>query len=101
MRTIPPLPINVVNNLAKLGRDIRSARIKRRIKTATMAERAYISRPTLCKVEKGDPSVSMGVYANVLYALGVVDHIGKLVDARVDEVGLELVEKALPNRIRN
>lgn len=93
-------PIPVRRALRKLGSDIRDARRRRRIPVAIMAERASISRTTLHKVEKGDASVSMGIYATVLFALGLVERLGELADARRDSVGLELEEEHLPERIR-
>jgi hypothetical protein len=65
-----------------------------------MAERASISRMTLNKVEKGDPGVSLGIYATVLFVLGLSDRLGDLADIRSDTVGLELEEERLPQRIR-
>ncbi len=65
-----------------------------------MAERASISRTTLVKVEKGDPGASMGVYARVLFVLGMAERLGELADVRSDILGLELEEEALPQRIR-
>lgn len=65
-----------------------------------MAERASISRMTLNKVEKGDPGVSLGIYATVLFVLGLSDRLGNLADVRSDTVGLELEEELLPQRIR-
>ena len=94
------LPLPVQRVLRKLGRDIRDARLRRRIPTTIMAERASVSRTTLNKVEKGDPGVSLGIYATVLFVLGLVDGIGDLADARNDTVGLELEEENLPQRIR-
>jgi phage gp37-like protein len=58
------LPLPVKSALAKLGDDIRSARIRRRISTTVMAERAFISRTTLLKVKHGDAGVSLGIYAD-------------------------------------
>lgn len=100
MRTQPPLPIPVKRALAKLGEDMRSARIRRRISTTVMAERAFITRVTLYKVERGDPGVSLGIYATVLFVLGLTDRIVALADVRRDEVGLQLDEERLPRRIR-
>jgi transcriptional regulator with XRE-family HTH domain len=65
-----------------------------------MAARASISRTTLSKVEKGDPGVSMGIYARVLFVLGMAERLGELADVRSDALGLELEEEALPQRIR-
>lgn len=94
------LPLPVGRALRKLGRDLRDARLRRRIPTAIMAERASISRTTLNKVEKGDPGVSLGIYATVLFVLGFADRIGDLADIRTDTIGLELEEQKLPQRIR-
>ena len=67
---------------------------------AIMAERASVSRTTLNKVEKGDPGVSLGTYATVLFALGMADRLADVADPRNDAVGLELEEERLPERIR-
>ena len=100
MRTTPPLPLPVKRALAKLGQDIRSARLRRRITTAMMAERAFITRTTLRKVEQGNPAVSLGIYATVMFVLGLTPRLADLADARADEVGLQLEEERLPKRIR-
>lgn len=90
----------MIRALRKLGHDIRDARRRRRIPVAILAQRASISRTTLNKVEKGDPGVSLGTYATVLFVLGMVDRLADLADARNDAVGLELEEEHLPERIR-
>jgi DNA-binding XRE family transcriptional regulator len=94
------LPIPVQRALRKLGHDIRDARRRRRIPSAIVAERASISRTTLVKVEKGEPGVSLGIYATVLFVLGLADRLSTLADARHDPQGLELEEEHLPRRIR-
>jgi hypothetical protein len=55
---------------------------------------------TLNKAEKGDPGVSVGTYATILFALGMVDRLADVADPRHDTVGLELEEENLPERIR-
>lgn len=99
-RAAHTLPIPVRRALRKLGGDIRDARRRRRIPVAIMAERASMSRMTLNKLEKGDPGVSIGAYATVLFTLGLVDRLAGLADASADVVGLELEEEHLPQRIR-
>lgn len=101
MRPLASLPIPVKKALRKLGIDICNARKRRRITMALMAERCLISRTTLTKVEKGDPSVALGIYASVLFVLGLTSHLENLVDANEDDVGRLLEEKNLPRRIRN
>jgi transcriptional regulator with XRE-family HTH domain len=94
------LPIPVRRALKKLGADIRDARRRRRIPTTIMAERSLISRVTLTKVEKGDPSVSLGIYATVLFVLGMTERLAELADPKHDAIGLSLEDDLLPQRIR-
>jgi DNA-binding XRE family transcriptional regulator len=94
------LPIPVKNALRKLGLDIRDARRRRRIPAAIAAQRASISRTTLVKIEKGDPGVAIGIYATVLFVLGMADRLADLVAPKNDTVGLQLEEEHLPQRIR-
>lgn len=75
--------------LATMGEQIKLARLRRRLSTELVAERAGISRATLWKVEKGDPSVAMGTYAAVLHALNHLDEDLLLV-AKDDELGRQL-----------
>ena len=94
------LPIPVRRGLRKLGRDIRDARRRRRIPAAIVAQRASISRTTLVKMERGDPSVAMGFYASVLFVMGMVERLADIADPKNDPVGLQLEEEHLPQRIR-
>lgn len=59
--------------LAQLGEQIRNARLRRRLSAKLVAERAGVSRATLYNVEKGSPSVAIGIYANVLHAINGMD----------------------------
>ncbi len=93
------LPRAARNALAKLGEDIVVARKKRRISTISMAERAFISRNTLYKVEHGNPTVSIGIYATVLSLLSLVDKLGDIADRRDDSLGLDIEEYHLPKTI--
>ena len=94
------LPIPVARALRKLGHDIRDARRRRRIPVALLSERASISRMTLNKIEKGDPGVSFGRYATVLFSLGMAGRLADVADPRHDAIGRELEEEHLPQRIR-
>ena len=93
------MPLPVRHALRRLGRDIRDAR-RRRIPAAIAAQRASISRTTLVKIEKGDPGVAIGIYATVLFVLGMADRLGDLAAPKNDPVGLQLEEENLPQRIR-
>lgn len=93
------LPIPVNRALRKLGQDLSDARRRRRIPVALMAERAAINRMTLYKIERGEPGVSMGSYATVLFVLGLIEPLSGMADAKNDPVGLALEEERLPKRI--
>src|ERR1700751_5682274 len=94
------LPPKVRRSLAKLGLDLATARKKRSLTTAMMAERLGVAKRTYLRVEKGDPTVSMGVYAMVLFVLGFGDALGEIVDPRRDDQGLLLDVERLPKRVR-
>jgi DNA-binding XRE family transcriptional regulator len=94
------LPPAVRRALVKLGLDVATARRKRNLTAEMMAERVGAAKTTYLKVEKGDPSVSMGIYAMALFVLGFGDAIGEIVDPRRDDVGLLLDVDRLPKRVR-
>ena len=99
MRQKLTTPIPVKKALKKLGKDIREARIRRRIPVALMADRVGISRVTLKSVEDGRPTVSMGIYATALYVLGMLDRLKDIADIAFDFVGQALSSEKLPKRI--
>ncbi|MGH8426757.1 MAG: helix-turn-helix domain-containing protein [Gammaproteobacteria bacterium] len=94
------MPSRVRRSLVKLGADLSLARRKRSLTVVMMAERVGVGKSTYQKVEKGDPSVSMGVYAMALFVLGFADAIPGLADARSDDTGLVLDAGRLPKRVR-
>lgn len=64
-------PTAVAQKLQVLGKTIRAHRQSLHISAATTAECAHISQVTLHRIEKGEPSVTMGAYLTVLDALGL------------------------------
>jgi transcriptional regulator with XRE-family HTH domain len=86
--------------LRKLGADVHDARRRRRLPMAIVAERAFTSRSTLQKVEAGDANVSIGIYAAVLQALGLLDGLSEIADISRDSVGQALARADLPKRVR-
>lgn len=84
--------------LERLGHDIRGARLRRGIAVADLAARSGTSSSTLTRLEKGDPGVGIGVLADVLVALGLVERLADLIDIRKDDLGLALAAERLPRR---
>ncbi len=64
--------------LEQMGENFKLARKRRKLTTVQVAERAGIARSTLYLIEKGEPSVAMGAYFNVLRVLGLQDDFLKL-----------------------
>ena len=86
--------------LAQLGRDLRDARLRRRMPAADLAVRSGVSTSTIARLEKGDPGVAVGTLADVMVALGLIKRLGDLVDIRNDELGLALAVEQAPRRAR-
>ena len=82
-----------------MGEQIKLARLRRSLSAELVSECAGISRASLRKVEKGDPSVAMGIYAAVLHALNNLDKDLLLV-AKDDELGRQIQDLNLIIRKR-
>lgn len=99
MAHIDSLPLPVSHSLRKLGRDLSLARRKRSISTTDMAARLFVSRDTLWRLERGDPSVSAGTLATAIFVLGLNDRLANLAAPSTDEVALSLDEQRVPKKI--
>ena len=93
-----PLPAKLA--LQKLGRELAVARRKRRLSTADMSARLFVARDTLWRLEKGDPTVSVGVLATAVFILQLHEKLANLASPATDTLGLNLDEDRLPKRIR-
>jgi transcriptional regulator with XRE-family HTH domain len=94
------LPLPVARALRQIGQDINTARRRRRIQLKVLADRASVSPQTISRLEKGEQGISLGVYARVLYALGLLDQLVQVTDSATDRIGMDLADEALPERIR-
>ena len=77
---------------------IKLARLRRNLSVAQVAERATCSPLTIARIEKGAPTVAIGIYLRVLYALQLDDDI--LLLAQRDEMGRALQDLVLKHRVR-
>ena len=88
-----------VKSLQILGQNLKLARIRRRISSAMMCERAGVSHATLTAIEQGRPTVSMAGYMSVLFCLNMHADIEKV--AADDVLGRELQDLQLPKRVHS
>ena len=84
--------------LRQFGENLRLARLRRNITAKLEAERVGISISTLAKIERGDPTVSLGSYMQVLVTLNMANDILKI--ASDDTFGRTLQDLHLPVRAR-
>lgn len=85
--------------LEQMGEQIKLARLRRKLSSELVAERAGISRQTLNSIERGASTVAIGSYAAVLHALNNMDS-DLLLIAKDDELGRKLQDLELPTRKR-
>jgi transcriptional regulator with XRE-family HTH domain len=98
MKQTPRLPGSANKVLPLLGERLKLARLRRRLRAEAVAERAGISRSTLWQIEKGNPSVALGAYFLVLFALNLEQDL--LLVAKDDVLGRKLQDAGLPARSR-
>lgn len=79
--------------MQELGQNIKLARLRRKLTTVQVAERANIARSTLYLIESGDPTVSFGSYFNVVRIFGLEMDFIKL--AADDVLGRKLQDLEL------
>jgi transcriptional regulator with XRE-family HTH domain len=84
------LPSPVERALADFGENLRIARKRRRETMQSFAERMQVSVPTLRKMEAGDPTVSISVYAMALWLVGRVQFLSRIADPAADQTALAL-----------
>lgn len=92
------LPRKLEQKMQMVGGQIKLARLRRNLSIAQIAERAMVSELTVSRVEKGLPTVSVGIWLRVLYALQLDDDI--LCLAKDDAMGKALQDLGLKTRKR-
>ena len=92
------LPRKLEEKMRIVGEQIKLARLRRNLSMAQVAERATCSPLTVARIEKGTPTVAIGIYLRVLYALQLEDDI--LMIAKQDELGRRLQDLVLTSRKR-
>lgn len=93
-------PAAVEEALKRLGRSLRTARLRRKLPQAVLAERVGVSRFVLADIEKGKPTVSVAAHLGVLWALGLLSHMQEVADPDRDEEGKALERARSPKVAR-
>ncbi len=86
-------PAAVEDILNRLGRNIRTARLRRKLSMEEMAERVGISRYVLADIEKGKPTTAIAAYLGALWVLGLLRDMREVADPDRDEEG-KILERA-------
>ena len=92
------LPRKLEQKMQIVGEQIKLARLRRNLSVAQVAERATCSPLTVSRIEKGSPTVAIGIYLRVLYALQLDDDV--LLLAKEDKLGKALQDLSLNTRER-
>ncbi len=92
------LPAPSRRALQTLGNDIAVARKRRRIPQQLLADRMLVSRQTVQRLEAGDPTVSLGALASVLFVLGLASRLEELLTSSSDTMVISEDLTRLPRR---
>jgi transcriptional regulator with XRE-family HTH domain len=86
--TAPPFAVTQV--LARLGANLRTARIRRRLTLAELAEKIGTGVRAVADAEKGKPSTGIAVYLAMMWALDLLDQAADLAAPERDAEGQTL-----------
>lgn len=92
--TTPPAAVE--DALRRLGRNIRTARVRRKLRIEDVAQRIGASRFTVADLENGKPGTSAAAYLGALWVLGLLDQVAELADPDRDEEGKVLESARRP-----
>lgn len=95
-----PSPAKTLRAASQIGDHVLTWRKLQSLTAEQVCQRAGISRPTLRKVEQGDPSVSFETFLNVLRALGRLDSLVEVLDPYEHPLGRARADQQLPERVR-
>ena len=93
-------PAAVEQALERLGRNIRTARLRRRLPQADLAERIGVSRFVVADIERGKPTTGVAAYLGALWALGLLGQMREVADPDRDGEGKTLERARGPRRAR-
>jgi hypothetical protein len=89
-QAVQNLTPSTLNALETMGAHLALARVRRKESLATRARRVGVSVPTLSRMENGDPTVSLGAYAQALWLIGRDGEFARIAAPEFDRDALEM-----------
>lgn len=93
-------PYAVEQRLVRLGADLRTARVRRKLTIADVAEKIGTGVRAIADAEKGKVSTGISVYVALLWAYGLLDHLADVADPTRDLEGQRLALSREKKRAR-
>ena len=93
-------PAAVAEAPERLGRNIRTARLRRKLPQADLAQRVGVSRFVVADIERGKPTTGVAAYMGALRVLGLLSHMRDVADPDRDEEGKTLERARSPRTAR-
>jgi len=96
--TAPPYAVEQA--LTRVGKNLRTARLRRNLTIADVAEKIGSGPRAIMDAEKGKASTGVGVYAALLWAYGLLGPLDELASPLKDEEGMALESAKSRRRAR-
>ena len=89
LNTTPPYAVE--QTLKRLGRNLRTARLRRNLTIRRVAEKIGTGPRPVSDAEKGKPSTGIAVYMALLWVYNLIEPMDEIADPALDEEGLVLL----------
>ena len=94
-------PYLVEQTLKQLGTNLRTARLRRGLTIAEVAEKIGAGVRAVVNAEKGKPSTGIAVYAALLWVFDLLNQLDEVADPAKDVEGQALALAREPSRARD
>ncbi len=94
-------PYAIEQSLKKLGSDLRTARVRRKLTIADVANKIGAGIRAVSDAEKGKASTGVGIYLALLWAYDLLEHMNKVADPVCDSEGQRLALSREKIRVRH
>ena len=98
LTTAPPYAVE--DALRRLGSNLRTARIRRKLTIREVAEKIGTGPRPVSDAEKGKPSTGVAVYIALLWTYRLLNRLDDVADPALDKEGLALALENEPVRAR-